>query len=150
MGLIDALGRGPVAIDTVVFVYFIEEHPRYLPLVAELFEAVDAGAIAAVTSTVTLLEVLVVPYRQGDLALGERYEALLGQSRGLRLAELGRPLLRAAAQLRAVHRGLRTPDALQLAAALAARATSFVTNDRDLPSIPGLPIVKLDDHLGSA
>ncbi len=148
MGLIRGLGRGPVAIDTVVFVYFIEEHPRYLPLLVELFGAVDSGAITAVTSTVTLLEVLVVPYRQGNLALGERYEALLGRSRGLRLLELGRPLLRAAAQLRAAHRGLRTPDALQLAAGLAARATAFVTNDRDLPSVPGLPIVKLDDHLG--
>lgn len=150
MGLITALGRGPVAIDTVAFIYFIEEHPRYLPLVAELFEAVDAGAIGAVTSTVTLLEVLVVPYRQGDLALAERYEALLGQSRGLRLLELRRPILRAAAQLRALHRGLRTPDALQIAAALSARATSFLTNDRELPTIPGLPIVKFDDHLATA
>jgi predicted nucleic acid-binding protein len=145
--LIAALGAGPVAIDTVAFVYFIEEHPRYLPLVGELFEAVDRGRIAAATSALTLLEVLVVPYRAGDLALAERYEELLGRSRNLRLVELGRPVLRAAAQLRAIHRGLRTPDAIQLAAALLVRATSFVTNDRDLPSIPGLAIVKLDELL---
>ena len=66
----------------------------------------------------TLLETLVIPYRTGDLALAERYEALLARSRGLRLVDLDRPLLRAAAQLRATA-GLKTPDALQIAAALA-------------------------------
>jgi predicted nucleic acid-binding protein len=147
VGLIAELGAGPVAIDTAAFVYWIEEEPRYLSLVAELFAAIDAGAIAGATSTLTLLEVLVVPYRAGDLALAERYEAILGQSRGLTLVDLERPLLRAAAQLRAVHRGLRTPDALQLAAALAVRATAFVTNDRELPAIPDLRVVQLRDHL---
>lgn len=65
MGLIEHLGRGPVAIDTVAFIYFIEEHPRYLPLVDELFRAVDAGRLPAVTSELTLLEVLVFPRSAG-------------------------------------------------------------------------------------
>ena len=56
--------------------------------------------------------------------------------------------LRAAAQLRAAYR-VRTPDALQLAAALSYRCASFVTNDRDLPEMPGLRIVQLRDHLRS-
>ena len=50
----------------------------------------------------------------------------------LRLVDIDRQQLRAAAQLRAVH-GIRTPDALQLSAGLAARATTLVTNDRRLP-----------------
>jgi predicted nucleic acid-binding protein len=150
VGLIAALGRGPVALDTAAFVYLIEEHPRYLGLVRELFGAVDRGQLRAVTSTLTLLELLGVPYRSGDLALAERYEAILGRSRGLRLVDLDRPLLRAAAQLRAAHRRLRTPDALQLATALAVGATAFVTNDRELPVIRGLRIVELDDHLAAS
>jgi predicted nucleic acid-binding protein len=64
----------------------------------------------------------------------------------LRLVGLDRPILRAAAQLRAIHSRLRTPDALQLATALAVSATAFVTNDRELPPIPGLRIVNLDDY----
>ena len=31
MGLISDVGRGAVAIDTAVFIYFIEEEPRFLP-----------------------------------------------------------------------------------------------------------------------
>ena len=54
--------------------------------------------------------------------------------------------LRSAAQLRAIH-GLRTPDALQLAAALAARCPVFITNDRRLSQIPGLRILQLRDYL---
>ncbi|HJX28490.1 MAG TPA: hypothetical protein VJ885_11290 [Thermoanaerobaculia bacterium] len=31
MGLLSDLGEGPVALDTSIFVYFLEEHPVYLP-----------------------------------------------------------------------------------------------------------------------
>lgn len=146
MGLIESLPPGPVAIDTAVVIYLIERHERYLPVLRPLFEAADRGSLELVTSTVTLLEVLVVPYRAGDAALASRYEALLTRSRGLTLVDLDRPLLRAAAQLRAVH-GVRTPDALQLAAGLSRRCGCFLTNDRRLPVLPGLRIVQLRDHL---
>jgi predicted nucleic acid-binding protein len=145
MGLIDDVGRGPVGLDSVVFIYFIEDHPRYLSLVEPLFHAVAGGRIEGITSSLTLLETLVVPYRAGDLALAERYEALLTRSRGLSLLPLDHTLLRAAAQVRA-HFHMRTPDALQLAAALTARCSAYVTNDRDLPRIPGLRILQLSDY----
>lgn len=146
MGLIEDLGAGPVALDTVLFIYFIEENPTFLPLVEPLFEAVEAGRIEAVTSTITLLETLAVPYRAGNQILADQYEALLARSRHLRLIELDHSVLRTAAQLRA-HARLKTPDALQLAAALAGGCTSFVTNDRKLPGIPGLRIIELGAYV---
>ena len=145
MGLIARLGKGPVALDTAIFVYLIEAHPRFLPAVAEIFGAIDAGRLAAATSALTLLEVLVVPFRTGNLALAQNYEEILSRSRGLRLVEIDRSILRTAAGLRASHPKLRTPDALQLATALAVRATAFVTNDRELPKVPGLAIVQLGE-----
>ena len=66
MGLMADLGRGPVGVDTVIFIYFIEEHPQFLPLLEPLFREVDNGRREVVTSALTLLEVLVVPYRSGD------------------------------------------------------------------------------------
>ena len=77
MGLIEDIGSGPVGLDTAIFIYFIEEHPRFLPVVEPLFVAIDAGPLEGVTSGLTLLETLVVPYRAGDTALADRYEALL-------------------------------------------------------------------------
>ena len=146
MGLMAAIGRGPVALDTVAIIYFIEEHPLFLPLIAPIFDQVDSGQLHAVTSAVTLLEVLVIPYRAGNLALASRYEELLTRSRGFHTIELDRAQLRAAAQLRALYR-LRTPDALQLAAALSQGCSSLVTNDRDLPALPNLRIIQLRDYL---
>jgi predicted nucleic acid-binding protein len=143
------LGAGPIALDTVVFIYFIEEHPSFLPLVEPIFSAVDSGRWEAVTSGLTLLETLVVPYRAGNASLADRYEALLTQSRGIRLVDLDRSLLRAAAQLRAVVR-VKTPDALQLAAALTSGCTAYLTNDRTLPSIPGLRVLQLRDYVKPA
>ncbi len=145
MGLIEDLGPGPIALDTAVFIYFIEEHPTYLPPIVPLFAFADGGERALVTSVLTLLEVLVVPYRAGAAGLADRYEALLTRSRGLRLIPIDPAQTRVAAQLRARHR-VRTPDALQLAAALTSGCGSFVTNDRRLPDIPGLTILQLDAY----
>ena len=146
MGLMADLGRGPVAIDTAIFIYFIEEHPMFLPLIEPLFREVDRGHMELVTSALTLLEVLVVPYRTGDHLLAARYESLLTRSRGVRIGDISRDLLRAAAQLRAAT-GVKTPDSLQLVAALATGSTAFLTNDRDLPNIPGIRILQLHSYV---
>jgi predicted nucleic acid-binding protein len=146
VGLSEAIGEGPTALDTVAFIYLIEQHPDFLPLVKPLFEEADAGKRELVTSAVTLLEVLVVPYREGNRPLAQRYEELLTRGRGLKLVDLDRDLLRAAALLRARY-GVRSPDALQMAAALAAGCPTLVTNDRRLPSIPSLRIVQLGDFM---
>jgi len=142
MGLMADIGRGPVGVDTSIFIYFIEEHPRFLPVLQPLFREVDEGHKVMVTSALTLLEVLVVPYRSGDHLLANRYEAPLTRSRGVRMAEISRDHLRAAAQRRAAT-GVKTPDALQLVAALAAECAAFLTNGRHLPTIPGLHILQL-------
>jgi predicted nucleic acid-binding protein len=139
------LGRGPVGLDTAIFIYFIEEHPRFLPLVEPLFREADKGRRELVTSALTLSEVLVVPYRSGDYLLAKRYEALLTQSRGVHIAEISRDHLRAAAQLRAAT-GVKTPDALQLVAAMSAGCSAFLTNDRDLPALSGLRILQLSSY----
>ena len=140
------IGRGPVGVDTCIFIYFIEENPRFLSLLQPFFREVDQGRKELVTSALTLLEVLVVPFRSGDHLLAERYEALFTQSRGVRVADISRDHLRAAAQLRA-STGIKTPDALQLVATLAAGCGTFLTNDRALPTVPGLRILQLSSYL---
>jgi len=145
VGLSKDLGAGPIGVDTAIFIYFIEEHPKFLRAIHPLFQEADRGGRELVTSALTLLEVLVVPYRAGHRALADRYEALLTRSRGIRTVEIGRPQLRAAAQLRAAT-GVKTPDALQLVAAIGGGCTAFLTNDRRLPPIPGLRVLDLSSY----
>ena len=147
MGLIEDLGPGTIAIDTAVFIYFIEEEPRFLPLIIPLFKEADGGKRDLVTSAVTLLEVLVVPYRVRDVKLAERYELLLTRSRGVLMTDITRDQLRAAAQLRAAT-GAKTPDALQIVAALGAGCRTLLTNDRGVPAVPGLRIIQLSSYVG--
>ncbi len=145
MGLIADIGSGRTGVDTSLFIYFMEENPRFLPLVEPLFGEADAGVRELVTSALTLLEVLVVPYRAGDRPLAERYEQLLTRSRGIRVIDLSRDQLRDAAEIRAAT-GVKTPDALQLAAAIGSGCTAFVTNDRRLPKIAGTRVLQLADY----
>jgi predicted nucleic acid-binding protein len=146
VGLIEDLGRGPVGLDTAIFIYLIEEHPQFLPHILPLFEEADAGKRELVTSALTLLEVLVVPYRRRNVALAERYEVLLTTSRGVRMMDLTRDQLRSAAQLRAAT-GAKVPDALQLVSALGAGCRTFLTNDRRFPQVPDLRVIQLSSYI---
>lgn len=146
MGLIDDLQPGPVALDTQIFIYFIEEDSHYLPLIKPLFEAIDRGDLLAVTSGLSLMEVLVVPYRSGNSVLADQYESLLTRSRGLRFIEVDRRLLKTAAHLRGTLK-LKPPDAIQVAAALLGDCQSFLTNDRRIRAVPGLKILQLKSYL---
>ena len=148
MGLIADIGSGRTAVDTAIFIYFMEENPRFLPVIEQLFEEADAGARELVTSALTLLEVLVIPYRVGDRLLAERYEQLLTRSRGIRVIDLSREQMRGAAELRAAT-GVKTPDALQLIAAMGTGCGTFVTNDRRIPGIPGMRILQLADYVSA-
>jgi predicted nucleic acid-binding protein len=143
LGLTIAPGR--VGVDTAIFIYWIEEDPRFMPLVEPLFEEVAAGTREIVTSALTLLELLVVPYRAGNADLAQRYEELLTNSRGIAVIDLSRDQLRIAAQLRAAT-GVKTPDSLQLAAATSAGCTAFLTNDRRIPAIRGMRVLQLGDY----
>ena len=148
MGLINDLKRSalPVALDTCIFIYFIEEHSKYLSIVQPIFAAISAGNLNAVTSALTLMETLVLPYRLGNVLLANQYEAFLTRSRGLKLDRITTNTCRAAAQLCAAY-GIKTPDALQLATALMAKCSTFLTNDRALPPIAGIHIVQIEDYL---
>lgn len=137
------LGSGPVALDSAVFIYFIEGHPEHQPALDPLFEAIEAGHLRAFTSAVTLLEVLVAPYRQKNFELATEYELILTRSRSIQLVAVSPALLRLAASLRAEY-GLRTPDALQAAAGAAEGCTAMVTNDQRWPKAIGpMKIVQL-------
>ncbi|HEX7379271.1 MAG TPA: PIN domain-containing protein [Pirellulales bacterium] len=143
MAWVDGLKGQIVALDTAPLIYFIEEHPLYLPIVEPFFTALDAGVFQVVTSTLTLLEVLVQPLRQDNRSLADLYATILLEAAGVTTLPITAPIATRAAQLRAAQT-ISTPDALQLATALAAGATVFVTNDLRLKPLPQLQMIAID------
>jgi predicted nucleic acid-binding protein len=109
----------------------------------------DRGELEAVTSSLTLLEVLVIPFRSANMPLIDRYETLLTKSQGLRLVDLDRDFLRLVAQVRAATRA-KVPDAMQLAAAISAGCFVFLTNDDRIPGVPGVRVLRLEEYLPSS
>ncbi len=142
MEWINELQGKTVGLDTAPLIYFIEENPIFIETVKLFFEAMDRGDFLVVTSTVTLLEVLVHPLRSNNRELATEYRDILLNSR-LMTMEVSNTIAEQAAQLRAAH-NIRTPDAIQISAALDAGATHFFTNDIRLPEIPSIQILSLD------
>ena len=137
-----------VGLDTAPLIYFVELHPVYLPFVDPFFEAVERGEIHVVTSTLTLTEALVHPYRHGNQSLAQQYSHILLNSRNLKTLPISSEIAVEAARIRAIY-GLKTPDSIQLATARVGQATAFFSNDDGFETIPGLNLILLD-HLLAA
>lgn len=88
MGLVDELRGFRICIDTAPIIYFIEKHPKYLNLIRPVFVEIAAGSIEAITSTITLLEVLVQPIKRDNKGLAETYRQILLYSDDLTTFEI--------------------------------------------------------------
>lgn len=135
-----------IALDSCVWIYHLENHPEYASLTKQVLEAVEAGTCKAVASELTLPEILVRPLQLDLPDVADEYELLLTSFPHFSLDPISRDILLHAANIRA-HHGLRTPDAIVAATALAAQATLLLTNDRHLSKIPGIQVACLADYL---
>jgi predicted nucleic acid-binding protein len=140
MGWVDQLHGEIVALDTAPLIYFIEEHPDFLPIVAPFFEALDRGDLEVVTSTITLLEVLVHPLRESNHEALQNYRDVLINAQGMTLVDVSADIAVMASSLRASY-GINTPDAIQIATAIQNGAAAFLTNDRALKQVAEIQVL---------
>ena len=136
--------RQRIGLDTNVFIYFLEDHPRYGAWCASLFDLIERGHNSAVTSTVTLLELLVQPYRDQKEELAQKIFALTSTYPQIEWVPVTMSVADRAAELRARYR-LSTPDAIQLATAIGHKATRFYGNDRGLRRVKEIECLLVDE-----
>jgi predicted nucleic acid-binding protein len=132
-----------VALDTSIFIYQLEANPAYVELTAEIFRWLETPQHSAVTSSITMTELLVHPYRAGNIPLVNQYFALLSLLPRLEWVAPDLMIADTAAQLRAVH-NLRTPDAILAATTISKGATGILTNDPVFQRIPQVDTGVLD------
>lgn len=142
-----ALGRHQkLGVDSMVFIYHVEGHRSYLPLTRILFTRIEEGKHRAVSSTLSLIEVLIQPYRKERRDIAALYRGLLTQYPNLDLRPVDRETAELAAAIRARYEAT-TPDSVQIATALQQGASAFITNDKQLTRVKELEIVLLDSYL---
>ena len=131
-----------IALDTSVFIYHLEAKPVY-EITGEVFAWLELPRHSAVTSTITMTELLVRPYREANEPLVNHYYGLLSSFPNLEWVAPDLALADTAARIRAQHR-VRTPDALQVATAINGGATAILTNDSDIARVREIEVGVLD------
>jgi predicted nucleic acid-binding protein len=129
--------RALVLVDSAPIIYFLEGHSKYADLFRPLFAAHAEGRIRLAVTTVTIAEVLAGPLRAGNEALVRRYRMLLET---WQVVTLDADIAESAARLRATL-GLKLPDAVQAASAIAIGAVALATHDRDFSRVDSLKIL---------
>lgn len=129
--------------DTPPIIYYVQGHPRYLPLMDFLFAKVSADEIELITSPITLAECLVLPLRVGDTDLTERFYRIITAGSNTHYVSIDGVAYRAA-ELRARY-NLTLPDAFQVAVALKAGCDALLTNDAIFKRVQELKILLLDE-----
>jgi predicted nucleic acid-binding protein len=124
-------------VDSAPLIYTLEAHSSLAVRYAELFARHAAGELRLAVSTVSIAEVLTGPLKAGKEALAKRYRALL---ESWIVVSLDADIAESAARLRGSY-GLKLPDAVQLASALAINADALVTHDRDFSRVSGITVL---------
>jgi predicted nucleic acid-binding protein len=133
MGIMDTFRGERIYLDTNIFIFALEAYPEYVSALTSLFAAIDDGKIKAVTSELTLAEVLIKPMMDNNADLQKVYKETLRSSEVF------------SARLRAESETLRLPDAIHLATARVHHCTFFLTNDKRRGTLPDFQIVILSE-----
>ena len=130
--------------DANVFIYAMETDTERGILARRWFRTVDRGDVQAVTSELTLAEVLPHPIAAGDDVLVKAYHRLLEHRPSLHVTTVDRTVILRAAELRALSK-TSLPDTLHLATAIEMGCTGFLTEDERLRPPEGLKKLSLAD-----
>ena len=131
-------------LDTAPVIYVVEAHPQFGLVAREVFVAIDRGEVIGVTSYITLMECLVLPYKTGNVQQQRVFTEMICSGKNTRFARMTQTIAKEAARFRAVY-NLSLTDAIQIATALEAGCDAFLTNDKGLRRVTELNILVLED-----
>jgi predicted nucleic acid-binding protein len=101
----------------------------------------------AVSSVITLVEVLPKPIEAGNETLAKQFSEFLTAGKNISMMEITSGIAESAGHLRGRYPFLRTMDAVQIAACLEAKADAFITNDAKLERVAEIKVIMLKEYL---
>ena len=150
MGLEDILEKSRlIALDTSIFIYYIEKSTKYFDLLDKLFKKskLQSDLLKITTSIITLIEVLTKPLAKNQEQLANKYRDILLNSSNTYILELNNDIAEKSGVLKSKYKFLKTPDAIQLATAIYSNSGLFLSNDKKLQNINEINVVILDQLL---
>ncbi|NLK50832.1 MAG: type II toxin-antitoxin system VapC family toxin [Syntrophomonadaceae bacterium] len=115
-------------LDTNALIYFLDDVSGYADLLEPIFNLAEQGQIRINLSAISEAELLVKPYREGNLETVKVIKFWIEEFPNLKVIPVSREIAHKAAELRGVL-GLRLPDALVLATAINTDSELIVGND---------------------
>lgn len=134
--------------DTMLFVYWFEEHPGYAERVRHILAKMEQRGDALCTSSFALAETLVGPYKRGAPDVADRIRKAL-RPPFVQVLSFTAEAADHYARIRSAI-VVSPADAIHLACAAQAGVDLFLTNDRGLVGqiVPGIQfIASLDTNL---
>lgn len=126
-----------VGLDTSVFIYHFEKNQKFNSTAMEILDSIEVGNNKAITSVITLIEVIVKPLALNRIDIARKYEILIKNFPNLHIVDLDHESAHKAALLRAQYQ-IKPADALQIAACMQNGAEIFITNDQRLEKLRSL------------
>ncbi|MCI0490003.1 MAG: PIN domain-containing protein, partial [Blastocatellia bacterium] len=111
-------------LDSAPIIYLVE---RVQPYASAVRRKLSAQSLTLITSELTRLECRVKPLRNNDVALLQDFDDYFANSIA-EIMPLTRAVIDCATEIRAQF-NFKTPDSVQLAAAVVAGSDLFLTND---------------------
>jgi len=141
-------GLRSAVLDSSILIYHLEDCQPYSELTEALILRAGLGLLKCIISTISITELLVKPYSEGNAGKIAQFKNFIRMLPNTTIAAPDEDTADYAAYLRGCC-GLRTPDALLIAAARRSKADAFVTNDRQLRKIEkeGVRILLIDDFI---
>lgn len=124
-----------VYLDADIIIYLIEQDAQFAPASESWLLAHPCDIVS---SELARMECLVLPVRNSDVAGIAEFENFF-QARVVEMVPLDRPVFHRAIDIRAGSK-IKTPDALNLAAAVEGRCDAFLTNDPQLRQYKGITV----------
>jgi predicted nucleic acid-binding protein len=137
-------GRRGVVLDTMVFIYLFEDHPRLGAVCEALLEEAAKGFFSGAVTPIAAAELLVKPLKARQVEIAERYRRVLRYMTNIIPCEFTLETGFLAGALRAKYK-MPLPDMMQAAAALRTGSKTLITNDRDLLRVEEIRVLILDD-----
>lgn len=137
---------GVFGIDTMVFIYHFEDNPVFTVFTRPLFQRLESGRATGVTSTLSLMEILTKPKREGRDEVVRDYKYALANFPNLKVRDMDWEVAERGAEIRAKYR-MRPPDAIQVGTSLVEGADALITNDVGLKEVEEIRIIVMKEIL---